>query len=220
VYSAQKTLDANKKDLSAGLGEIKIIQEVNGIEKEVNFTKMLTEVFVKSMMNKEQDFKSNSKTLIDNYPIKKIEFPPILEKNIKVKQDFTSEDVKVYLNEVYKLFKKNEVFFVRGDLLKFSTPEERESQAKDLLKKNEAIYYGLFNMEVPQDALSIHKKYIQITQVQNDFLHSILKEKEDPIKSSVALRFGIQVLGMIKDPLNQELKALSKKYQIDTTLSY
>lgn len=213
-YSKDKILQAN---LGIGLTPIRIEQVIDGKTQEVNFTdatlQLIAEALKETSTNPDTEFETIFASGFQKLNIQSIIFPPIVTKELTIipKSETSSETIEQYLKDVYTIFNRHKVI----QNLPFLISEIQKNNADTVIREknnNEKLYYALFEVAVPEEALDLHTKYIKITQVQNHLLTSMLNLSSDPLRLDIDLRMSSYLLSQLKDPINQDLKKIQEIY--------
>ncbi len=206
-YNTLSTIDK-------GLAPIKIIQTKDGKDQEVNFTKVGAEILTSSLISDKplvEEIQNNTK----NIGISRIELPPLPSENINLisVENLTQNSIDNYLTNLYNIFRENSIQ-PNINQLSEDALSGKTQEIQSLLNKNKGLYYSLFIVEVPPDAISLHKAYIRIAQVQNSFLLGLLEASSDPLKLDINNKLTISLLQNLDILIKQELQALRQKYNL------
>jgi hypothetical protein len=215
IYIQLNKDNTNNSPLSIedGLTPIKIIQTVDGKEQEVNFTQATFKILEKTLKSNDS-FELEALKALESIQISKIIFPPIPETYIKtINSNNPQSDIENYLKEVYTIFKDNTIQPNINQLVDEAL-SQNTTNIQSQLQTNSALYENLFKISIPQDALSLHKKYIQIAQIQNNFLVGLLSAEQDPLKIQINTKLTLTLLDQINMPIKQDLQTLREKYNI------
>ena len=200
--------------IDEGLAPIRIIQIKDGKEQEVNFTESGAEIIASALFSA-NPFDEQIKQDIQDLGINRIDFPPLPENQIKVipNPENPQAAIEKYLKEVYTIFKDNTIQLNINQLSEEAL-DGKTQNIQSLLRINTDLYRSLFTIEVPQDALKLHKGYIRITQIQNNFLLGLLNASSDPLRLDINSKISLSLLQKIDIPIKEELQSIRKKYNI------
>lgn len=205
------------KDLSTidkGLAPIKIIQVKDGKEQELNFTKAGANVLAQALIS-EDDFVKVVEQSIKDTGIDRVELPPLPEDKINIiSQDkLNDKSIDNYLTNLYNIFRDNNIQPNINQLSEEALAGKTQN-IQSLLRKNTDLYLSLLLLEVPPDALQLHKYYIRIAQIQNSFLLGLLNASSDPFKLDINNKITISILQEVDILIKQELQILRQKYNL------
>lgn len=215
IYIILKPFSKSKlTPIDEGLAPIRIIQIKDGKEQEVNFTKSGANIVAGALFSA-NPFDEQVKQDVQNLGIDRIDLPPLPENQIKVINNSENSQVAIekYLKEVYTIFKDNTIQ-PNINQLSEEALDGKTQNIQSLLRINTDLYRSLFEIEVPQDALKLHKGYIRITQIQNSFLLGLLNASSDPLGLDINSKITITLLQKIDVPIKNELQSIRKKYNI------
>ena len=198
--------------LESGLSEIKLIQIVDGKEQEINITETTLGILQAALESNER-FDSKTRAEIQKIQIDDVVFPIIPERYLTIVDNSSQESIEKYLQDVYTVFNENQVNININKLVQESLNQDL-SDVEAQREANRQLYLNLFAVEVPRDAVPLHRKYLRITQIQHHFLNNLVTAKEDPLKVDIDIRLAISLLDKLNQPIKQDLKTLSDKYQI------
>ena len=198
--------------IESGLSEIKLIQVVGGKEQEINITETPLGTLRAAIQSNER-FDTKTREEIQQVQIDDVVFPTLPEQYFTIVDNSSTESIEKYLQDVYTVFNENQVNININKLVQESLNEDL-ADVEAQLEANRKLYLELFAIEVPRDALPLHKKYLRITQIQHHFLNNLLTAEEDPLKVDIDIRLAMSLLDKLNEPIRQDLKTLSDKYQI------
>ncbi len=198
--------------IESGLSEIKLIQVVDGKEQEINITETTLGILRAAIQSNER-FDTKTREEIQQVQIDDVVFPTLPEQYFTIVDNSSTESIEKYLQDVYTVFNENQVNININKLVQESLNEDL-ADVEAQLEANRKLYLELFAIEVPRDALPLHKKYLRITQIQHHFLNNLLTAEEDPLKVDIDIRLAMSLLDKLNEPIRQDLKTLSDKYQI------
>jgi hypothetical protein len=200
--------------IDKGLSPIKIIQVKDGKEQELNFTQVGAEILASSLMS-DGNFVDEIQKNVKNIGVERIELPPLPEQNINIipADKLNSNSIDNYLTNLYNIFRDNSIQ-PNINQLSESTLSGKTQDIQSLLSKNTDLYLNLFIIEVPPDAIRLHKAYIRIAQVQNSFLLGLLNASSDPLKLDINNKITINLLQSLDIVIKQELQILRQKYNL------
>lgn len=210
--------ESNSADLSTierGLEPIKIWQtDKDGKEKEVNFTKIGAEILASSLISDKplvEEIQNNTQ----NIGISRIELPTLPSENINLipVEKLDANSIDNYLTNLYNIFRDNSIQ-PNINQLSEDALSGKTQDIQNLLNKNKDLYFSLFIIEVPPDAISLHKAYIRIAQVQNNFLLGLLEASSDPLKLDINNKLTLSLLQNIDILIKQDLQSLRQKYNL------
>lgn len=215
IKNSGKSQSANLSAIDKGLTPIKILQTTkDGKQQEVNFTKIGAEILTSSLISDKplvEEIQNNTKNIgIDN-----IELPPLPEKNINLlsTEELNANSIDNYLTNLYNVFRENSIQPNINQLSEDALSGKTQN-IQSLLNKNKSLYLSLFIIEVPPDALQLHKAYIRIAQVQNSFLLILLNASSDPLKLDINNKLTVSLLQRLDLVIKQELQTLKQKYNL------
>ena len=210
---AQSQSDA-LSTIDKGLAPIKIIQTKDGKEQEVNFTKIGAEI-IANAINSDKPLVEEIQNNAKNIGISRIELPPLPSENINLisVENLNQNSIDNYLTNLYNIFRENSIQ-PNINQLSENALSGKTQEIQSLLNKNKDLYYSLFIVEVPPDAISLHKAYIRIAQVQNSFLLGLLEASSDPLKLDINNKLTISLLQNLDILIKQELQVLRQKYNL------
>jgi len=205
------------KDLSTidkGLAPIKIIQVKDGKEQELNFTKAGANILVQALLS-EQDFVKTIEQSVKDIGIDRIELPPMPENRINIipKDKLNDKSIDNYLTNLYNVFRDNNIQ-PNINQLSGEALDGKTQNIQALLRKNTDLYLSLFIIEVPPDAMQLHKYYIRIAQIHNSFLLGLLNASSDPLRLDINNKITLSLLGNVDTLIKQELNILRQKYNL------
>jgi hypothetical protein len=214
IFKSNSSKSNNLSTIERGLQPIKIIQNKNGKEQEANFTQIGAEVLASSLESDKpfvEEIKNNTK----NIGISRIELPILPEENINVLNVDKLEENSIdnYLTNIYNIFRDNSIQ-PNINQLSIDALNDKTQDIKLLIEKNKSLYFALFLVEVPPDALILHKSYIRIAQVQNSFLLGLLEASSDPLKLDINNKLTISILKKLDITIKQELDTIRQKYNL------
>ena len=95
-----------------------------------------------------------------------VELPAADESKIKIIDDNSSERVTQYISEVLAIFAKYSPVLSAEEMVSFSTNYDytKTSNAEDLIARCDQGLAAIYDLEVPSDALEVHKKGISVVQ--------------------------------------------------------
>lgn len=198
--------------LESGLSEIKLIQVVDGKEQEINITETTLGI-LKAAIESNERFDTKTRQEIQQVQIDDVVFPTLPEQYLTIVDNSSTESIEKYLQDVYTVFNENAVNININKLVQESLNSDL-ADVEAQLEANRQLYRSLFAMEVPRDAVPLHRKYLRITQIQHHFLNNLLTAEEDPLKVDIDIRLAISLLDKLNEPIKQDLSTLSDKYQI------
>lgn len=208
-YNTLSTIDK-------GLAPIKIIQTKDGKDQEVNFTKIGAEILASSLISDKplvEEIQNNTQ----NIGISRIELPHLPSENINLipVEKLDANSIDKYLTNLYNIFRDNSIQ-PNINQLSEDALSGKTQDIQNLLNKNKDLYFSLFIIEVPpdKDAVQLHKAYIRIAQVQNNFLLGLLEASSDPLKLDINNKLTISLLQNLDILSKQELQALRQKYNL------
>jgi|GEM_PF-704783 hypothetical protein len=210
-----KSTSTNLSTIEKGLEPIKIWHKTkDGQEQEVNFTKIGAEILASSLISDKpliEEIQNNTQDI----GISRIELPLLPEENINVLslEKLNKNSIDNYLTNLYNIFRENSIQPNINQLTEDAL-NSRTQDIQNLLNKNKDLYYSLFIIEVPPDALQLHKAYIRIAQVQNGFLLGLLDASSDPLKLDINNKLTISILKTLDTTIKQELQTLRQKYNL------
>jgi len=210
--------DQSKSDtlssIDKGLAPIKIIQRKDDKDQEVNFTKIGAEI-VANAINSDKPLIEEIQNNTKNIGISRIELPPLPSENINLiaVENLNQNSIDNYLTNLYNIFRDNSIQ-PNINQLSEDALSGKTQEIQSLLNKNKDLYYSLFIVGVPLDAISLHKAYIRIAQVQNSFLLGLLEASSDPLKLDINTKLTISLLQNLDIPIKQELQILRQKYNL------
>lgn len=200
--------------IDEGLAPIRIIQIKDGKEQEINFTESGADIIASALISA-NPFNEQVKQDVQNLGIDRIDLPPLPEDQIKVipNPENPQAAIEKYLKEVYTIFKDNTI---QPNISQLSEEalDGKTQNIQSLLRTNADLYRSLFEIEVPQDALKLHKGYIRIAQIQNSFLLGLLNASSDPLRLDINSKITVTLLQKIDVPIKDELQSIRKKYNI------
>jgi hypothetical protein len=205
------------KDLSTvdkGLSPIRILQVKDGKETELNFTKSGAAVLAQALIS-EEDFVKVVEQSVKDIGIDRVELPPLYENRINVipADKLNDKSIDNYLTNLYNVFRDNNIQ-PNINQLSEEALEGKTQNIQSLLRKNTDLYLSLFLLEVPPDALNLHKYYIRIAQIQNSFLLGLLNASSDPFKLDINNKISVSLLQEVDILIKQELQILRQKYNL------
>jgi hypothetical protein len=200
--------------IDEGLNPIRIIQIKDGKEQEINFTESGADIIASALISA-NPFDEQVKQDVQNLGIDRIDLPPLPEDQIKVipNPENPQAAIEKYLKEVYTIFKDNTIQ-PNINQLSEEALDGKTQNIQSLLRTNADLYRSLFTIEVPQDALKLHKGYIRIAQIQNSFLLGLLNASSDPLRLDINSKITVTLLQKIDIPIKEELQSIRKKYNI------
>lgn len=200
--------------IDKGLSPIRIIQIKDGKEQELNFTQAGAEVLASSLMS-DGNFVDEIQKNVKNIGVDRIELPPLPEQNINIipAEKLNANSIDNYLTNLYNIFRDNSIQ-PNINQLSENALNEKTQDIQSLLSKNTDLYLNLFILEVPPDAVKLHKAYIRIAQVQNSFLLGLLNASSDPLKLDINNKITINLLQSLDIVIKQELQILRQKYNL------
>jgi hypothetical protein len=200
--------------IDKGLSPIRIIQVKNGKEQELNFTQAGAEILASSLMS-DGNLADEIQKNVQNLGVDRIELPPLPEQNINIipVDKLNSNSIDNYLSNLYNIFRDNSIQ-PNINQLSESALNRKTQDIQSLLSKNTDLYLNLFIIEVPPDAIKLHKAYIRIAQVQNSFLLGLLNASSDPLKLDINNKITINLLQNLDVVIKQELQILRQKYNL------
>lgn len=200
--------------IDEGLAPIRIIQIKDGKEQEINFTESGADILASALISA-NPFEEQVQQDIQNLGIDRIDLPPLPEDQIKVipSPENPQAAIEKYLKEVYTIFKDNTIQ-PNINQLSEEALDGKTQNIQSLLSINADLYRSLFTIEVPQDALKLHKGYIRIAQIQNSFLLGLLNASSDPLGLDINSNITVTLLRKIDVPIKEELQSIRKKYNI------
>lgn len=201
--------------IEVGLAPIKIMQEKDGKEQEINFTETTLDILASAVNAADESFLESSKKGIEEANITKILFPIIPENhlNIKAPSNNPQLDIEKYLREVYTIFEDNNI---QPNIAKLEAEalNQKTDNILPLIQTNNVLYKSLFFIDVPVEVLDLHLNYIRIAQVQNSFLLNLLYASQDPVKLQINSNITINLLRELDIPIKEKLTSLEKIYNI------
>lgn len=214
ILRPKKTEFVDLSTIDKGLSPIRIIQVKDGKEQELNFTQVGAEILASSLMS-DGDFVDEIQKNVKNIGVERIELPPLPEQNINIMQadKLNSNSIDNYLTNLYNIFRHNSIQ-PNINQLSESALSGKTQDIQSLLSKNTDLYLNLFIIEVPPDAVKLHKAYIRIAQVQNSFLLGLLNASSDPLKLDINNKITINLLQSLDIVIRQELQILRQKYNL------
>lgn len=214
IFRTNNSSPTNLSTIEKGLQPIKIMQNKNGKEQEVNFTQIGAEILASSLAS-DKPFVEEIKNNTQNIGINRIELPILPEENINVLNvdKLRENSIDNYFTSIYNIFRDNSI---QPNINKLSEDalNGKTQDIKSLIEKNKNLYFSLFVIEVPPDVLSLHKSYIRIAQVQNSFLLGLLEASSDPLKLDVNNKLTISLLKRLDITIKQELDTIRQKYNL------
>jgi hypothetical protein len=200
--------------IDEGLVPIRIIQIKDGKEQEINFTESGADIIASALISA-NPFDEQVKQDVQNLGIDRIDLPPLPEDQIKVipNPDNPQAALEKYLKEVYTIFKDNTIQ-PNINQLSEEALDGKTQNIQSLLRTNTDLYRSLFEIEVPQDALKLHKGYIRIAQIHNSFLLGLLNVSSDPLRLDISNKITLSLLGNVDTLIKQELNILRQKYNL------
>jgi len=214
IRSSTKSKDTDLSSIDKGLSPIRILQNKDGKEQELNFTKVGAEILASSLIS-DKSFVEEIQNQTKNIGIDKIELPPIPEDNINLipTEQLQENSIDNYLTNLYNIFRENSIQ-PNINQLSEDALSGKTQDIQSLLNKNKDLYYSLFIIAVPPDALNLHKAYIRVAQVQNSFLLILLNASSDPLKLDINNKLTISLLQNLDIVIKQELQSIRQKYNL------
>lgn len=208
-----------EKDISEGLQEIKVSFQIDsdGTPELLSIDNLSSAIILAASERADETEELLPIALqetLNGLTIREVTLPPLPEDTLKIVDKSESTDIEFYLQNVYTVFSENRVDFDFGVGFE-ETQKGNPEIVNEQLEINQALYTALIEMEVPQPAVNLHRKYIRITQVQYHFLQSILRSIEDPIRISIDLELVQSILEELDQPLREDLRTLSQDYDIE-----
>lgn len=212
IFRPQESKELNPID--QGLLPIRIIQLREGKEQDINFTELSAALIANALISEKQ-FDKQVQEDIQNLGIDRIDLPPMPTDQIKLIENPSNpqEAIEKYLKDVYTIFKDNTIQLDVNQLTEEAL-EGKTQNIQSLLKTNTSLYRALFTIEVPSEALKLHKSYIRIAQIQNSFLLGLLNATEDPMRLDINSKITLSLLQQIDVPMKEELQKLRQKYNL------
>ncbi len=212
IFRPQESEELNPID--QGLLPIRIIQIREGKEQDINFTELSAALIANALISEKQ-FDKQVQEDIQNLGIDRIDLPPMPTDQIKTIENPSNpqEAIEKYLKDVYTVFKDNTIQLDVNQLTEEAL-EGKTQNIQSLLKTNTSLYRTLFTIEVPSEALTLHKSYIRIAQIQNSFLLGLLNATEDPMRLDINSKITLSLLQQIDVPMKEELQKLRQKYNL------
>lgn len=205
----------NLSTIQQGLEPIKIWQTNKyGKDQEVNFTKIGAEI-VANAINSDKPLVEEIQNNTQNIGISRIELPvlPVENINLLSVEKLGENSIDNYLTNLYNIFRDNSIQSNINQLSEDALSSKTQD-IQNLLNKNTDLYYSLFIIEVPPDAIQLHKAYIRIAQVQNNFLLGLLEASSDPLKLDINNKLTLSLLQNLDILIKQELQTLRQKYNL------
>lgn len=207
------------RDISEGLQEIKVSFQIDsdGTPELLSINNLSSAIILAaSERAEEQDelLPIALQEVLSGLTIRDVTLPPFPEDTLQIVDKSESSDIEIYLQNVYTVFSENRVDFDFGVGFE-ETQKGNFDIVNEQLDINQDLYTELLNIEVPQSAAALHRKYIRVTQVQYHFLQSILRSIEDPIRINIDLELVQTILEEIDQPLREDLRRLSRDYEIE-----
>lgn len=212
IFRPQKSEEINPID--QGLLPIRIIQLREGREQDINFTELSAALIANALIS-ERPFDEQVQEDIKNLGIDRIDLPPMPTEQIKKIENPSNpqEAIEKYLKDVYTVFRDNAIQLDVNQLTEEAL-DEKTQNIQSLLTTNTQLYRNLFEIEVPTDAITLHKNYIRIAQIQNSFLLGLLNATTDPMRLDINGKITVSLLQKIDVSMKQELQTIRQKYNL------
>ncbi|MFB6212518.1 MAG: hypothetical protein ABEI53_01715 [Candidatus Magasanikbacteria bacterium] len=166
-----------------------------------NLTNQLTNIYG----SRQFSFQKEGKVKIENVPVKEfqrmansgVDFNIIPDafsrKDIKTKENNSSEAKKEYIEKIDSLLKENfKKFHRKGKDIRVVVKEvfqEKDTKSAEYMKSKIPIFINdLLEIEVPSSMAKHHINYLNLWKGKLKFYDSITKKQEDPLRAYLALR--------------------------------
>lgn len=148
-----------------------------------------------------------------------VELPAADESKIKIIDDNSSERVTQYISEVLAIFAKYSPVLSAEEMVSFSTNYDytKTSNAEDLITRCDQGLAAIYDLEVPSDALEVHKKGISVVQgIRNNIEGYLETTTSSPDIYYLFEMMNINILiGQELSSLFDQLMKLAESKQID-----
>lgn len=224
----------NKSSVGSNLGakdgketkNDKIAIELNKNKKSDNLTQHVIASVVDIIKSKYQNPELTDKE-VEEYLKKKLEMVEgfsyeftsgDIKKNV---EENTKDGIGRYLTNVHTTLPKQTVFAgtIRLDEIESATEENANKNIQKFIAEDKNAFDVLFNTSVPEDAATVHEIYLKLINLEIVFWESSVTALEDPLKMKKISDFMEAELPILRNLLEEELSAISKKYQIDLEIT-
>jgi hypothetical protein len=211
-FTINRTQAVISKEIYATLATIKFIEDTPLGPQEINFTDKTLNIFGTSVERGEKVFVTTEE-LLKEIQIQDIVFPPLREERLKIVDNSNQGFVENYFKAVYNLMSE---LNTTEDLnqITMQAIDGKLDQITYARNQTKSVYRDMYGIEVPREAVDLHKNYLRIIQTQYNLFDNIANIKNDPARLRIDLILTQEILVRLQEVINQQLEHASQYYNV------